>query len=230
MPRCGGTSDATGAAMRSLLPLAVFALSCSTTRSKEMTAVEHRNEAQLHEQQAARERAQYNPDAERSLPIRGPMAEVPGADVRTYNPTEGHLFEADRQMREAARDLAAAKRLEAFEDVRCKDLAPAVRSACPLLASSVSRVVETDRGVKLYLKPDVDVADTHRRLDCHLAYAEAQGFTRPSCPLFVKGMTIALQRSPQEAIELYAGERQVADVIKAQARRIFLGQLPVSQR
>jgi hypothetical protein len=82
----------------------------------------------------------------------------------------------------------------------------------------------------LYLKPEVDAVDTHRRLDCHLAYAQAEGFTRPSCPLFVKGMSIALELAPVHAIDMFADEPKAAAEIQAQARRIFIGELPVSAR
>jgi len=217
--------------MRTLLLSAVaFAVSCTTTRSEEMTAVEHRNEAQLLEQRAAQERAQYDPGATRSIPVRSPFVDAPDRFTGAYNPTAEHLYAADREMRAAADHLKAAKRLEAFEDARCMDIAPEARSACPLLASQVKRIAESERGIVLYLKNDVDAVDTHRRLDCHLAYAQAQGFMRPSCPLFVKGMQLSLELTPEHAIRMYAQDPAVSEEIKTQARRIFLGQLSVSER
>src|SRR4051794_26213377 len=119
-------------------------------------------------------------------------------------------------MRAAADHLRAARRIEAFEDARCQDIAPAVRSACPLLASAVTKVTEMPRGVVLYLKPEVDAVDTHRRLDCHLAYAQSQGFERPSYSLFVKGMTLSLELAPAHTLNLFADEPKVAEEIKAQ--------------
>jgi hypothetical protein len=213
--------------MRTLLITAALGLSCTTTRPDEMTALEHRNAAQMHEQEAERQRELYNPGLTREVPVRSPFVDSSERLTGGYNPTTEHLRTADREMREAARDLSAAHRLEQFEDARCKDIPPEARSACPLLASSVENVTEVPDGVVLYLKPEVDAVDTHRRLDCHLAYAQAEGFSRPSCPLFVKGMTLSLELSPRHALNFFSDDPVVAQELKVQARRIFLG---VNQR
>jgi hypothetical protein len=213
--------------MRTLIIAAALAFSCTTTRPEEMTAVEHRNAASMHEQEAERQRSLYNPGLTREVPVRSPFVDSSERLTGGYNPTAEHLLTADREMRSASDHLKAAKRLEQFEDARCKDIPPAVRSACPLLASSVEYVTEVPNGVVLYLKPEVDAVDTHRRLDCHLAYAQAEGFSRPSCPLFVKGVSLSLELSPRHAIDFFADDPAVAEQIKVQARSIFLG---VTQR
>jgi hypothetical protein len=213
--------------MRTLLIASALALSCTTTRPEEMTATEHRNAAQLHEQEAQRQREMYNPGLTREVPVRSPFVDSPDRYTGGYNPTADHLQTADREMRAAADHLRAARRLELFEDARCKDIAPEVRSACPLLASSVEHVTEVPAGVVLYLKPGVDAVDTHRRLDCHLAYAQTEGFARPSCPLFVKGVNLSLELAPKHAINFFSDDPLVAEELKLQARRIFLG---VSQK
>ncbi|MBK7857840.1 MAG: hypothetical protein IPJ65_04275 [Archangiaceae bacterium] len=206
---------------RKLLAAAVLAVSCSHSRPEEMSAAEHRAEARVHQENARREAGQYNP----GLTVQGPMAPRRYGDpagnesLFEYNPTAKHLETADREMRRAADHLAAARSLEAFEAGACRDLAPAERSACPLLASWVTTVRDTRLGIELELKPEVDAADTHRRLDCHLAYAEAKGFERPSCPLFVKGMSIRLRN---QRVLVFSGETpQVAKELQEQARRIF---------
>jgi hypothetical protein len=186
-----------------------------------MTAAEHRNEAVLH-QRAAEERRQEaaaaNPRAVPS-PVFNPGYEW---NAYVYAPASQHMVAADREMQQAADHLRAARALENFEDKRCASIPKAERAACPLLASSVSEVAEVENGVRLLFKPSVDVVDTYRRLDCHLAYSMAQGFVRPSCPLFVKGMNVALSNDKQPAfIEMASKDGKVANELKEQARKIF---------
>ncbi len=187
-----------------------------------MTGDEHRAEAKRHETSASHEAAQYDATSNAVRPGRS----VPNAppDLLTYNPTQHHLAVADNEMRAAAGHLAAAKKLEAFEDARCRAIPPAERAACPLLASSVSVVRETEHGVQLVLKLDADADEVARRLNCHLAYAEATGFARPSCPLFVRGMKIAL--AGPGVIGLTGETPEVVTALKLQARRIFGGEEP----
>lgn len=218
--------------MRPLL-LAVFALWCSGcahTRDDEMSAPEHRNEAAIHAARAGQQRGQFDPGERRAIarPHGDPTQEW---NARVYNPSREHLDAADREMRSAAEHLAAARRLEAFENARCAEVPRAERAACPLLASSVTRVSETQFGIMLELKPEVDAVATQLRLDCHLAYATAQGFDRPSCPLFVKGMTIALVFGDgRHFIAMSSDDPKAAEQIREQARRIFLMPPAVSQR
>lgn len=187
-----------------------------------MTAAEHRNEAALHTAKAQTEREKFDP-VDRRVITRAQGDVAPEWNARIYNPTQEHLDLADRELRSASEHLRAARRLEAFEDARCADIPPLERSACPLLASSVTRVTETKAGILLELKPAVDAVDTHRRLDCHLAYAITVGFDRPSCPLFVKGMVISLVlETGKRSIAMTSDDPKVAEEIRVQARRIFL--------
>lgn len=212
--------------MRSfLLAAAILAVSCA--HQTELTAAENRNEAAIHQAKAANEQAQYDPNESKSQarPV-GPQ----GVDHLTpefaYNPTAEHQVAADKELRAAAASLAAANKLEAFEDADCKDIPPAQRSACPLLASSVTEVRHTPMGFRLVMKPSVDVADTQRRLKCHLSYARSIGFERPSCPLFVKGMD--LHRVGEDMIEFEGSSTQVARELQKQAERIFGRSAPVT--
>jgi hypothetical protein len=205
--------------MRYALLIATLSLSCSHSRSAELTAAEHRAEAEVHLRNARKEAAEYDATQTTRFPGRDPYVASPSDWTSTYNPTGEHLAAADAEMRKAAEHVAAARRLEAFENAACRDIAPEERSACPLLASAVTAVHETKFGVELALKPGVDGADTHRRLDCHLAYAEANGFDRPSCPLFVRGMSIRLRDST--VLVLSGTTLDVAKALQEQARRIF---------
>ncbi len=216
--------------MKPMVFICVALVGCSTPRSSGPTAVEDREAAAAHEAQAERERAEYDPSQTQEPKHSPRTGEMIYLATAPYNPTAEHLLAADREMREAGAELRAAHKLEAFEDARCKDIPSAERSACPLLASAVSQVSETSNGIVLLFKPEIDAEDTHRRLECHLAYAEAQGFERPSCPLFVRGMSMKLHSGTHHALEMNADSpAHIAD-LKAQARRIFLGVQPQSRR
>lgn len=204
-----------------IVTLGVLAASCSHTRAREMTVNEHESEAARHEEAARRDREQFEPGATNQVPGRGPFVDSPSNWMSAYNPSTEHLVAADAQMRKATEHLAAARQLERFEADACKDIAPAARAACPLLASSVSRVGHTERGVELELKPGADVEGTVRRLNCHLAYAEANGFEKPSCPLFVRGMTI--RQRGDRIVELRGSSTEVAAELQTQSSRVFTG-------
>lgn len=210
--------------MRSFWLALVVVTSCTHLKAKEQTVAEHRSDAVLHRQRSLDERAKYDATEVKRVPPRSPMmgAELGGQAVaETYNPTSDHLAKADREMRLANEHLAAANTLRAFENQACAGLAAGERASCPLLASSVSRVRSTPRGFLLTIRADADVGLTYRRLNCHLAYAVSTGFDRPSCPLFVKGLT--LSRDGESDI-VFTGENPVvAEALKVQARRIFVG-------
>lgn len=214
--------------MRRVILSALFLLGCAHTRPEELTADEHRAEADRHAARAKEEESQFREGQSVRFPSRTPFSE-PGGEWVAYNPTEHHLDRADRELRSAAQHLAAANRLETFEDAACKQIPRAERAACPLLASWVTQVQETREGLRLVLKGNVDGEDVNRRLNCHLAYAYASGFDRPSCPLFVKGMKIRLAK--EGLLEMTAEDPEVARKLRAEARRLFTGATaPVSQR
>jgi hypothetical protein len=204
---------------RSLALAALFAASCATTRSEELTEAEHRAEAVRHVKKAQQEEAKYQPGATVHAPARTPFAD-PGTEWVDYNPTEQHLANADAEMKKAAEHAQAANALAAFEDEACKDISPAERAACPLLASQVKQVRETRSGIRLMMKDPAAVKGIHQRLACHLAYATANGFDAPSCPLFVKGMVL---RRDEGTIEMTGSTPDVVSQLQQQARRIFTG-------
>jgi hypothetical protein len=206
--------------MRRLIIATFFALSCSHTRPEEMTVERHLAEARAHEEYARRQEQRYNPGLDVVIPGSARTYGETDQDVRwSFNPTKERLDTADREMRSAAEHLAAARQLETFESNACKDIPPAERSACPLLASWVTQVRDTKTGIELQLKPTIDAPDTHRRLTCHLAYAQANGFERPSCPLFINGIKISLR---DRGVLVFTGETPViAKELQDQARRIF---------
>jgi hypothetical protein len=188
-----------------LVPLLLACAHPQSVLDDGLTLDEHRAQAQAHFAAAQRETGAYEPGRET-------------------------LDAADREMRQAAAHLLAARALESFENWRCANTPRPERTACPLLASAVTRVTELDDGISLTLRADVDAVQTFRRLDCHLAFAEAEGFARPSCPLFVKGMALALDMGEDHRIVLSGTEPTVVVELKAQARRIFAPPVPVTAK
>jgi hypothetical protein len=126
---------------------------------------------------------------------------------------------ADRELVEANAHLAAAKTLESFEDEACIGLSAGERASCPLFASSVRRVEWEKDGFKLFFKQEDEATRTFARLRCHLSYAVASGFDRPSCPLFLKGTK--LHREGADGVVFTGDSSDVAAALRAQARRVF---------
>jgi hypothetical protein len=208
--------------MRVLSVCLLAVTACSHPLDRDLTAPEHRDLADLHQERAAAERKKYDPSLTRESIANSPFTGLPDQVIEEYNPTAGHLAEADRELKSAAAHDRAAEKLEEFENDACRGLPTAVRAACPLLASQVELVQNDTKGVRLTLKPEVDARDVEARLQCHLAYARANGFDRPTCPLFVRGMSIALQRS--KVIVLHGNSYDAVQALQAQARRIFTGE------
>jgi hypothetical protein len=201
-----------------LFAAAVFAaVSCAHTR--EMTAPEHRAEAARHQQVAANEEARFDARETRpTLAARSPFIEE-GPGLELYNPSAAHLNEADRQMRAAFEHLQAAQQLEKFEDVACAGISVAERIGCPLLAPHVQSVEEVAQGLVLHLKPTAPAKSLAAQMRCHLAYAMANGFDRAPCPLYVKGVKIAL--NGERSIDVRSPDARVAGEVRLEARKLF---------
>lgn len=188
-----------------------------------MSAEEHRDEAVKHRAIALREEGQFDPKAvaaqpDRDSPWSDPKLYVP---LVTYNPTEGHLTQAERNLRYAQEHTDAAHALERSEEVECQGIAPEGRSACPLLTPSLQRVEETPKGVRLVLRPGVQGEGLVTRMRCHLAYARTRAFeSMPSCPLFLRGVTASLIQSGT-VIELSGSTPEIAAALRADARALF---------
>ncbi|MDP1827713.1 MAG: hypothetical protein Q8L48_30855 [Archangium sp.] len=202
----------------SLLWLGLMAASCSHV--KDQTVDEHQNLAARHVEKANEESAKYDPNHPMRAAPRAPGTENFGIDpaFESWNPTEVHLAAADREMDQANQHLVAAKSLLTFEDQACAGMSAGERSSCPLLASSVGSVEWAKDGFKLTFKQPDAAAQTYRRLNCHLAYAVATGFDRPSCPLFVKGTTL---KQGKDSVEFAGDTTEVANALRAQAVKVF---------
>jgi hypothetical protein len=210
--------------MRAHLPFLVLLGACTHVRPEAQTAENHREDAEVHQRLATQELARADAaPAPTAKPLALPNARLTVGEqlYESYRPRDEHLAAADREFRLASEHLAAAKALDTFADQACAGLTNAQRAACPLFASSVSLVETTPRGFKLTFWPRVDVNETYHQLSCHLAWAVASGFARPSCPLFVRGTT--LERFGERGVEFKGESAEVAERLRAEARRLFLG-------
>jgi hypothetical protein len=196
--------------------VAGFATGCAHT---EMSADEHRAVAARLQQRADEERAAFDQNATAvAVGPRSPFADEPPA-MRQYNPTAVHLAEADRQNAEAFEHLKAAQKLEKYEDQACSGITAAERTACPLLAPYISAVEELSSGISLHLKPGAPAATLANQMQCHLAFAKANGFDRAPCPLFVKGVKIKFHDNRQ--IDVVSADATVAGEVRLEARKLF---------
>lgn len=203
--------------MRRLLWTVLLA-GCAHTAPQEMTASEHRAEADRHQREAEEQR-----EASKDTPVfygnapRSPFSDE-SPTLKPYNPTAARLDEADRQMQKAWEHLKAAQALEAFEAKACEGISVAERTACPLLAPHTAWVEEIAQGLTLHLKPQAPKQRLVTQLQCHLAYAQANGFDRAPCPLYVKGVAITLVG---DAIDFRSPDARVAGEVRREGRKLF---------
>lgn len=200
--------------------LTLTLLACACAPAAKLTVLEHRNEAGIHERKSLAARARAEAQSQRAPPRSISLGQSDGT-FDAYSPAATSTAEADAELRKANAHLAAARTLIAFEARACEGLSEAERTACPLFASTVERVLPDRDGLVLHFKPGVDVAQTYRQLSCHLAYAASTGFDRPSCPLFVKGMMIS--RNGDRGIAFLGENDEVTGQLQAAARALFLG-------
>jgi hypothetical protein len=199
--------------------------------SRQMTASEHRARAEEYTKQSVSEFDKFDASqTQKDMPGRSPFSVGFDNSFQPYNPTQMHLSNSDQLLRLAAQESEAAKRLEDFENVACAAIPRAQRAACPLLASQVKEVRNTQDGVLLTLRDDANAVDTVRRLQCHLAYARVTGFDHPSCPLFTRGLSIQMQGL--HGVAFKGDSVETIRRIQQQAWRVFRGeeQLPVGLR
>lgn len=187
-------------------------------RPDEMSAEAHRTEAVREEQRSASERARYSPAAEQVTVEPDHSRDDTVVDHgQVYNPTQRYLSAAGRDDKHARQHLAAAAKLESFEQAECAAFAPAVRVACPA-NGPITRVEDTREGVRLYFAHSVDLISIAAHMRCHLAFARAEGFDQSAdCPLYLKGVSI-LVNEKQYTVELNADTPAARDELRRRAR------------
>jgi hypothetical protein len=212
------------------LLMTVVLASCAgggqAVRPDEMSAGEHKQEAE-HEREAAHlSEAGFSANASRPSPFRDPTEHAAGDylySIPIYNPTEGRLADAERHRAHARQHEAAARSLEEFEQVECKDFPPATRAACPLLGPATA-IDDIPGGVRVTFAPGTRVDAVVAHMRCHYAYARARAFAEAvSCPLYIRGIEIRQGPNPM-AVEITAREARATDEIRMRSREeaVFL--------
>jgi hypothetical protein len=199
----------------------------TAVRPDETSAEGHRQEAQRESEAATEHAKQYNPAAAQPSPFRDPItSQDPDtlSNIPVYNPTEGHLREAERHKRHAQQHETAARALEHFEHASCKDVPATTRAACPLLGPVVD-IQDIPGGVRARFTPGTSVEGVVARMRCHFAYAQAHGFDSSiSCPLYMRGIAIAVGATPQ-TVDITSPDPVVATAIRQRSREeaVFVG-------
>jgi hypothetical protein len=185
----------------------------------DMSAAEHRAEAQHERQLAQQDADRYKPSAARVVPMSTPAEpQAPGVafPLTVYNPTEGYLREADKHRAHARQHERAAAALEKFEQGECRQFPERTRAACPLLGP-VTKIEDVESGVRVTFAPGTRVDAVVAHMRCHYAYAKAHGFDGSvSCPLYMPGLEI--EQAGPGAVDLKARDKAQRDDLRARAR------------
>jgi hypothetical protein len=199
------------------LSMASCAGGSQTVKPDEMTAAEHHEEAAREKNVAEGEATQYRPEASRPAPVGAPAAKDYLYSAPVYNPTEGHLGEAEKHRAHAREHEAAAKYLERFEEVECRNFPPSSRAACPLLGPVV-RIDDIDGGVRVTFARGTRVDAVVEHMRCHYAFARARAFVDAvSCPLYFRGVEFRRGLDPL-AVEITVKDAVGIRDIRARAR------------
>jgi hypothetical protein len=208
---------------KSLVIASLLGAACAArepnVKPTDMSAADHRAEAQ-HQRQLAQEDAdRYRPGAARVIVPSAPGANEAGGiafPITVYNPTDGFLREADQHRAHAREHEKAAAALEKFEEGECREFPEQTRAACPLLGP-VTKIEDVQRGVRVTFAPGIRVDAVVAHMRCHYAYARAHGFdARVSCPLYMPG--IVIEPAGNSAVEIHARTKAEVDDLRARAR------------
>jgi hypothetical protein len=184
----------------------------------DMSAADHR-EAARHERELAKQHAAlYDPGAARVSPMAPPSPLESGIlfPASVYNPTEGHLREADKHREHAREHERAAAALEHFEEGACGEFPERTRAACPLLGP-VTKIDDVAQGVRVTFAAGARVDAIVDHMRCHYAYARSHAFdARVNCPLYMPGITI--RRSGDLAVEILAPDQAHVEELRARSR------------
>jgi hypothetical protein len=181
----------------------------------EMSADQHRQEAEHERRLASEERDRYRPEADRQLP--GDK----GGDLfpqSVYNPTTSHFVAAQAHENHARQHEAAARYLQKFEEGECRRFPPSTRTACPLLGP-VSGLEDIPGGVRVQLASGTRADAVVAHMRCHYAYARARAFAENvTCPLYIPGIDIRQGREPS-TVEIVSGDAVGEREIRARSRQ-----------
>jgi hypothetical protein len=182
-------------ALHTGLFVTLVAASCASqapgTQPVDMSAAEHRTQAQQHDAEGAKHEEQYQPAARAT---RRRSARLQNADVgeSDYNPTRVHLGDAKDHREVAEAHRKAARALEAYTKAECGKFPPKTRAACPIL-SVVTEQQDLPNGAKLVMADGVAAKVVLEHMRCHHAFSGEEGYKGMSgCPLYLKSIVIGL--------------------------------------
>ena len=172
-------------------------------RADDMSAVQHRHEAQREKEAAAKEGG--------ARPLAAP-AEPGGPD---WN--EERRREAERRREHARQHESAAAFLEHFEDQACRHVSSSSRAGCPLLGP-VTRIDDVPGGIRATFAVEKRAAAALAEMRCHQAYARARHFDAAvGCPLYVPDIEIRQALDPR-AIEIVSRDEKTVRLIRERGR------------
>jgi hypothetical protein len=189
----------------------------------EMSAAQHREEAQRNVMAAQAHEREYDPGVTAPLPPEDATGAGYNFTASSYNPTEWHLAEANRLREHAEQHRKAAKALERFEDRECKAFPPSTRGACPLLGP-VTGIENIGGGIRATFAPGTRVDAVVAHMRCHFAYAQARGFAEAAaCPLYLRGIDIRRGADPL-SVEIVSKDPGTTAEIRGRSREeaVFL--------
>jgi len=187
-----------------------------------MSVAEHQRAAAAEDTKAASHEAKYDPRAREraSTPGAGDSFDSFTYSDKTYNPTRGHLDEAEQHREHAAAHRAAAAALEQDEARECGKFSPSIRATCPLIGTVV-KIEDVEGGVRIQLAESLNAQALYDHIRCHLAFAATQGFKGvSSCPLYLEGVR-AVQRSDPHSVDLVADRGARVAELRERARRLL---------
>ncbi|MEQ8727467.1 MAG: hypothetical protein RLO52_19425 [Sandaracinaceae bacterium] len=160
------------------------------THPDDMSATDHRAAADSHDEESERHGEQYDPDALELRDRTAASGDVYDFVQDVYNPTSVHLAAAGEHADVAEQHRRAAEALEAFEAEQCGSFPPDTRALCPLLGQ-LAGAENTDGGVRLQFRADVNAEAVHAHVECHVAFARTHGRDgMDHCPMYVPGVRV----------------------------------------
>lgn len=173
-----------------------------TPAGRPLSAEEHRARANQEEARAERE----------SDKLREPGKKGSLERQQMYDRAEAHREHAEEHER-------AAAALERFEAAECQSVPESERAACPFLG--IEDTTTIDNGVRVTLKQGTDVTDVLSRMQCHAAFARAQGYRGVDhCPIYQRGVQIRL--SPDgNAIDITSDDPNFAAEVEHEVETHF---------
>jgi hypothetical protein len=206
--------------------VALFLAACGprAVQPDDMSAAAHRREAVTERDEARAHMARH--DAQRDLDERArvpagdlamPDARWQAGDPEPTGPGARELQHAAEHRAHADEHDRAAAALERFMQRDCAQVAPEMRTACPMIAP-VRDVVDVSGGVRIRFAEGADVDGIVARMRCHNAYARANGYAPQwTCALYVPGLVISVAEGGT-AIDLIGRDTKTVEHIRRHVR------------